>query len=149
MSEDSSIPPPAPPDPYQNAAGGPPPPPPPSYGGGSGGAASDNRKIFLIVAYLGPLALVPFLIEKNDREVQWHAKHGIVLFLAELALGVVITVANMAASMVLHCLGGVMGCVVGLALFVGLVVLHVTCIMKALNGERQLIPGISQFADQF
>ena len=29
--------------------------------------------------YLGLLALIPLIVEKNDRDVQWHAKHGLVL----------------------------------------------------------------------
>ena len=40
----------------------------------------------IVLAYLWPLALVPLLVEKNDPEVQWHAKHGIVLMVAELVL---------------------------------------------------------------
>jgi len=40
----------------------------------------------IVLAYLWPLALVPLLLEKHDPEVQWHAKHGIVLMIAELIL---------------------------------------------------------------
>ena len=38
----------------------------------------------IVLAYLWPLALVPLLLEKQDPEVQWHAKHGLVLMIAEL-----------------------------------------------------------------
>ena len=42
------------------------------------GSVSQNRSIMIVLSYLWLLALVPLLVEKDDREVQWHAKHGIV-----------------------------------------------------------------------
>src|SRR6266849_1421589 len=47
---------------------------------------SPNRGVMIVLAYLWPLALVPLLIERGDPDVQWHAKHGIVLMIAELIL---------------------------------------------------------------
>jgi len=47
---------------------------------------SPNRGVMIVLAYMWPLALVPLLLEKNDPDVQWHAKHGIVLMIAELVL---------------------------------------------------------------
>ena len=49
-------------------------------------APSGNRTIMIVLSYLGLLALIPLLVEKNDKEVQWHAKHGLVLLVAEIAL---------------------------------------------------------------
>ncbi len=46
----------------------PPPPPPPAP------VASSNRSVMLVLSYLGILALIPLITEKNDREVQWHAQ---------------------------------------------------------------------------
>ena len=45
-----------------------------------------NRGVMIVLAYLWLLALVPLLVEKQDPEVQWHAKHGLVLMIAELLL---------------------------------------------------------------
>src|SRR3984885_5100855 len=47
---------------------------------------SPNRDVMIVLAYLWLLALVPLLVEKHDSEVQWHAKHGLVLVIAELIL---------------------------------------------------------------
>ena len=47
---------------------------------------SPNRGVMIVLAYLWPLALIPLLIDKQDTEVQWHARHGIVLAIAELIL---------------------------------------------------------------
>jgi uncharacterized membrane protein len=46
----------------------------------------------------------------------------------------------------------VLGCIVvpvWLALFVAVIVVHIICIVKGLNGERFIVPGISQYADRF
>ena len=129
----------------------PPPPPaaeptPTSSGGGSG---SPNT-VMLILSYLGILALIPFLVEKEDKDVQWHAKHGLVLFGAEILVFV-------ALSIVTSVVGGVFGAGLGCFGSCGLVpifslaimVVHLVCIVKAVNGDRFIIPGISQYADKF
>src|SRR3982751_1289325 len=51
-----------------------------------GADASPNRGVMIVLAYLWALAIVPLLVEKHDPEVQWHAKHGLVLMAAELTL---------------------------------------------------------------
>src|SRR4026207_1023360 len=48
--------------------------------------ASPTRGVMIVLAYLWLLALVPLLVERRDPEVQWHAKHGLVLMIAELIL---------------------------------------------------------------
>ena len=68
MSE--SLPPPAAPPPAA---------PPPS-------GVSPNRQVMIVLSYIGLLALIPLLSEKEDREVQWHAKHGLVLFVSWIVL---------------------------------------------------------------
>ena len=119
-------------------------PPPPPAGGSSSGGASSNRGLMIALSYLWLLALIPLLVEKDDGEVQWHAKHGLTLLVAEVCLWVVFAV----LSMVL----GPLACflaIVQLVLFIGIVVVHILCIVKGVNGERFLIPGVSQYADRF
>ena len=140
--------PPAPPPPPEDPPAPPPPPedpptPPPPTEPPSGGAADSNRTVMLVLAYLGPLALVPFLTEKDDGEVQWHAKHGLVLFVAEPVL--FLTMGAAASLGPVFCLVAILWPVCG----IGLVILHVLCIVKATKGERFLIPGLSPFADKF
>lgn len=117
-------------------------PPPPPTGMPPTGAASPNRTIMLVLAYLGVLAVIPFAVEKNDPEVQWHAKHGLVLFVAEIILGVLIGIITHIPVI------GFLGCV--LWLFWPLIlVLHIVMIVKAVNGQRLLIPGLSEYANRF
>ena len=123
MSNEGVPPPPAPPAP---------PPPAPSGQRNTG---------MLVLSYFGPLALIPLIVEKNDKEVQWHAKHGLVLFGAFLVIEVALMM-----------LGFVLGWFVW-ALYwpirLAYLVIAIVCIMKAVNGQRFLIPGISEFADKF
>ncbi len=108
------------------------------------GNASSNRGLMIALSYLWLLALVPLLVEKDDAEVQWHAKHGLTLLVAEVLLWLVFAV----LSMVL----GPLACALALiqmVLFLGIVVVHIICIVKGVNGERFLIPGVSQYAEKF
>jgi uncharacterized membrane protein len=91
----------------------------------------------LVLSYLGILALIPLLTEKEDREVQWHARHGLVLLVAYLVL----TTGVFVASMVLGFLG-----LLQLPLWLGYLVVIALGITSALKGGRFLLPGISDFA---
>jgi len=138
--------------------GAPPPPPPaspppeaparPPQEPAAAGTVSDNRSVMIVLAYLWLLALIPLLVEKDDREVQWHAKHGLVLTVVEVAVMIGLQV----VAMILGAVSGGLGCIVGLLvplLMLAILIVHVLCIVKGLNGQRFLIPGISEFADRF
>ena len=101
----------------------------------------------IVLAYVWPLAVIPLLLEKQDADVQWHAKHGLVLMIAEL---IAVFAYIMVTSVVSLAAFG-FGCVLGLLLvfgFVGILALHVVAILKGLNGGRLLIPGISEYANR-
>ena len=109
---------------------------------------SPNRGVMIVLAYLWLLAVIPLLVEKHDAELQWHAKHGIVLMIAELAAlfayGTITSLVSVAT------LG--LGCVLGLLLpfaWVGIFALHAAAIVKGVNGSRLIIPGISDYANRF
>ena len=106
---------------------------------------SENRQVMVVLSYLWLLALIPFLMEKEDREVQWHAKHGLVLLAAEIVLGLILAVVGMVVNMVTGCLG----CFVAVPFWIAALAVHGMAIYKGWNGERFLIPGLSDFADQF
>ncbi len=134
----------APPPPTPPAAEPPPPPQetPPTE------IVSDNRSIMIVLSYLGLLALIPLLVDKDDKEVQWHAKHGLVLAVVEVA----VMIGLMVIGGVLGAVSGGLGCIIGLlwpVLMLAILVVHILCIVKGLKGERFLIPGISEYADRF
>ncbi len=135
--------PPAPPPPPSDA---PPPPPPPAGAApesqpfaGSGGGDSGNRTLMVILSYLGPFALIPFLTEKDNQDIQWHSKHGLVLFLADIIISILMSIVSSTC----------IGCIFVIPVGVIVVAVHVICIVKGINGERFLIPWLSDFADRF
>ena len=130
----------------------PPPPPPPAEPPPQEPAAkevvSENRNVMIVLAYLWLLALIPLLVEKDDREVQWHAKHGLVLTVVE----VVALIGLQVVVMILGVVSGGLGCIFSLLIpvfLLAILIVHVLCIVKGINGQRFLVPGISEFADRF
>jgi uncharacterized membrane protein len=109
---------------------------------------SPNRGVMIVLAYLWPLALVPLLVEKDDPEVQWHAKHGLVLMVAEIAVIVAFSMINVIVSFATFGLGCVLGMFV-IFLWIAILVVHVMAIMNGINGKRFVIPGISEYANRF
>ena len=101
----------------------------------------------IVLSYLWLLALVPLLVERHDPEVQWHAKHGLVLMIAELILlfGYIV----MTSIVSLSRLG--LGCVLAVFVvfgWVAVLALHVLAILKGVNGGRLIIPGLSDYANR-
>jgi uncharacterized membrane protein len=113
-------------------------PPPPA----AGSTESTNRGVMIVLSYLWILALIPLLVEKDDKEVQWHAKNGLVLTAAEFALWLFFNI--LAATGI--------GCVFVIFLpiiFVVFAVIRVIAIVKGLKGDRFVIPWLSDFVDKF
>ena len=103
---------------------------------------STNRGLMIILSYLWILALIPLLVEKDDKEIQWHAKNGLVLTLAEVILQLLVNAITVTG----------IGCVFAIfipLIFLGFTVIRVIAIFKGLNGERFIVPGLSQYADKF
>ena len=102
----------------------------------------------IVLAYLWLLALVPLLLEKDDPDVQWHARHGIVLMAAEVLIFVVYFFLVSVVSFASLGLGVFLGSLLVFAPAAVLAV-HVIAILKGLNGARFLIPRVSEFANRF
>jgi hypothetical protein len=100
----------------------------------------------IVLAYLWPLALVPLLLEKHDPDLQWHARHGLVLMLAELLLiAVYLAIASVVS---LAALGlGTAVAILLVATWIGVMALHVMAIVKGVSGTRLIVPGLSEHAD--
>ena len=116
---------------------------PPPIPTGSG-AQSSNRGVMIVLSYLWLLALVPLLVEKDDKEVQWHAKHGLVLVVAEIVFWIAVSIVQVALGSILSCIVGFLG----LFVWVAIVILHILAMVKGVNGGRLIIPGVSQYADR-
>ncbi len=98
----------------------------------------------VVLAYLWVFALVPLMVEEEDEEIKWHAKHGLVLLGAEIALWLVMELAVFVS--------GGLGCLLFpffLMAFVAFVLVRLACIVKGLRGGRFKLPLLSRLVDRF
>ena len=108
---------------------------------------SDNRSQpawMLVLSYLAFLGFIPLIAGKRDREVRWHAANGLLLFGAVAAIGIVATVIGVLVP--------TLSCVYPIVMFLVLVlyvIIAILAVVKALNGERLIVPGISRYAHRF
>jgi uncharacterized membrane protein len=89
-----------------------------------------------ILAYLGPLVIVPYMAVKDDPFVRFHVKQGLVLFVAELILWV--------ASWLLIFLFPIIA-----LLQLGVFILAIVGIMNVVNKKEAPLPIVGGFADRF
>ncbi len=99
--------------------------------------------IFLVLAYLGILALIPFFVAKDNEYVRWHSKQGLVLVAFEIALWIVLMIFGFIPIL------NIIFAFLGLFIWLGILILHIFCIIKALKGEKWYVPLIGQYADKF
>ena len=104
----------------------------------------ERSSVMLILSYLPLLGFIPLLADKENREVRWHAKNGLLLFAAVVVIGIAATVVGILLP-ALSCLYGILMFLVA-AVYAIVVLL---AIVKALGGERVIVPGISRYADRF
>jgi uncharacterized membrane protein len=95
----------------------------------------------LILAYLGPLSLVPIMVEKEDAEVQWQAKNGLVLFGAFAVVCMVFLFFSVVVPIATCLYTLFMGFV--LCFYCALIVIGIA---KALRGERLVVPVLTELA---
>jgi uncharacterized membrane protein len=99
----------------------------------------------VILAYLGLLSLIPYLMKKDDQDIHWHAKNGVGLLILDVVIWVGLFVVQIVAGrMGLGCGISIIGCVV----WIGILVLHVYCIVQAVGGKRPRIPVVTDFAEK-
>jgi uncharacterized membrane protein len=120
-----------------------PPPPPPPVGGPAPGS---DRTLMVVLSYLWILCLIPLLTKKDDSEVQWHAKNGLAILIAEIICGVLFFIVGIFAARIAFagCGVGAIQCIV----WVVFLVIRVMAIVKGVNGQRFRVPVISDFADK-
>jgi uncharacterized membrane protein len=98
----------------------------------------------LVLCYLTFLGFIPLLAARQNREVRWHAANGLLLFGVVVAIGI--------AATIIGVLVPPLSCVYGIVMFVVLIVytiIAILAVVKALDGERLMVPGISRYADRF
>jgi uncharacterized membrane protein len=97
----------------------------------------------LVLCYLALLGVIALLAGKQSRNVRWHAINGLLLFAAVVIFG--------AAATLIGILVPPLSCLYGIVMFIVLVVytiIAILAIVKALDGERLIVPVISKYADR-
>jgi uncharacterized membrane protein len=103
--------------------------------------ASPRRTALLTLCYLPLLGIIALALEKNDREIRWHARNGLALFGSVAAIGLAATLVGLALPS--------LGCLYGIVMLVVLVIytlVTILAVVKALQGERLIVPGVSRYA---
>lgn len=53
---------------------------------------SGGVNIMALISYIGPLCLIPFLAKEKDEFVKFHAKQGLILFIIEVVIYLIIRI---------------------------------------------------------
>ena len=96
----------------------------------------NKKDLTAILSYLGILFLIPLLVDKDKEFKHFHAKQGMVLFIAE------IITAMFAAVPVLGWFGAPI-------LYIAWLILSIIGITNVLEGNKKELPYIGHFADKF
>ena len=89
-------------------------------------------KIFATLAYLSILCIIPLVFKKDNDFALSHARQGLVLFVAEVAVFVISVVVEIVFRPAIFILG----------------VLSLWGILEALQGKYVRLPIVSDFADK-
>ena len=83
-------------------------------------------------------------MEKEDADIQWHAKHGLVLMVGWIVLSIALAILSSFPY-----IGMFLGCAVGPLLWLVILIIQIVAMLKALKGERLIIPVISDYTDKW
>lgn len=92
-----------------------------------------EKDLTAVLSYIGILFLVPLLVSKDNAFAQFHAKQGLVLFIAEIATSLIAWIPFL-------------GWFVGVICWIMWVILSIMGIMNVLNGKQSPLPVIGKFA---
>ena len=107
---------------------------------------TDQDRVLLVFAYLGPLFLVALLASRKEF-VKWHAKQGALLAFAVAFAWIVSHGLYLLIQGKLWALLGILFWGGAALTGLGLAVLELLCVVRALDGERFKIPVLGDLAD--
>jgi len=103
---------------------------------------AENNKIFGILAYLSILWIVPLIVAKDSPFAKYHANQGLILFIVEIALYILIAILTQVFLMIpgLSFLPMILSLV-----WLGVIVLLIIGIVNAAAGKCVPLPIIGKF----
>jgi uncharacterized membrane protein len=94
-----------------------------------------ETNVMALISYIGPLCLIPLLTKEQDEFVKFHMKQGLVLFIAEVAFSVIMSVLPL-----LWAVGWIVNIVA--------LVLSIMGILNVTRDEKKELPLVGKFADK-
>ncbi len=129
--------------------------PPPVQTGKSGTGLDENIASLLAYAFGWLSGLILFLMEKDNRRVRFHAMQSILFNVVIIVLAIVL---GIVISILLLILGYISGVLAGLASIISLlfwlifaaliVVIWISCMVRAYQGKTFKLPFIGDMADK-
>jgi uncharacterized membrane protein len=104
--------------------------------GTTGTEAGQNRTLFGVLAYLGPLVIISLLVAKNDSFVKFHIKQGLVLFVIEIIVWILSSI-------------GWQLWMLWYLINLGTLVFSIIGIVNVVQNKQQELPFIGQFSKHF
>ena len=102
-----------------------------------------------ILAYLGPLCLIPLLTGEKDEFVKFHVRQGLVILICEVAIWILFSFVFGAMRWSWGTWGFYsMLAMVQNVVYLGLGVLSIVGIMNVINGEQKELPVVGKFAEK-
>jgi len=95
----------------------------------------EDNKLMGILSYIGVLCLIPLLTKKDNTFVFFHAKQGVVLFIAEVATAFVAAIP-------------LLGWVVAPIVSIIWLILAIIGIVNVLDGKQKELPILGKYADK-
>ncbi len=99
-----------------------------------GGSDVEEGKVWAAIGYLGILFLIPLFAKKDNDFAQYHAKQGLVLFVAGLVASFI---------GVVPFLGWIIAPLIGIFTFI----LFIMGLMNALGGKKKPLPVIGKYGE--
>ncbi len=100
--------------------------------------SNNNNKVMAVLAYLGPLVIISYLVSKNDPFVKFHIKQGLVLFVI---------------SIIMWVLGGGMFFysfwMLWRIVHLAVIILSIIGIINVLGNKEKELPLVGQFGSYF
>lgn len=106
-------------------------------------SAQARRFVLIAFAYLGPLGVVSMLGARRDADIQWHARHGLMLFLVEAVVVGTLAAATAVVALSNLAAGAALGALTWTTWLAALA-LQLAAVIVALNGGRLMVPVVSR-----
>ncbi len=96
----------------------------------------DHNMFMAILAYIGPLVIISYLVSKDDHFVKFHIKQGLALFVIEVIAWLIMSIFPMIWILwkIVH---------------FGTVILSIVGIIYAIQGKEKELPLVGNWAKSF